>query len=107
VELAGTDEERKYGLMWRERLDVDHGMLFVYPADGVYSFWMKNTLIPLDIIWLAADGTVVYISENAEPCTSDYCPSINPNKKARYVLEINGGEAERIGLSEGDRMDLV
>jgi len=63
VELAGTDEERKSGLMWREHLDVDRGMLFVYPVEGVYVFWMKNTLIPLDIIWLAADGTAVYISK--------------------------------------------
>jgi uncharacterized protein len=103
VELAETDAQRQVGLMGRESLDNDRGMLFVYGEDGVYTFWMKNTLMPLDMIWIDGNGTVVRIIKNAEPCGKEYCPSINPNKKARYVLEINSGEADRIGLAEGDK----
>jgi uncharacterized protein len=104
VELAQTDEQRQTGLMGRENLDKDKGMLFVYGEDGVYTFWMKNTLIPLDMIWIDGNGTVVRIIKNAEPCGKEYCPSINPNKKARYVLEIRGGEADSIGLAEGNKI---
>ena len=106
VELAQTEEQRSRGLMYRELLDADKGMLFIYKEDGTYSFWMKNTLIPLDIIWLESDGTVAHIVENAQPCPEEYCPSINPNRKARYVLEINGGEAKRLGVREGERMEF-
>ena len=104
VELAQTDEQRQTGLMGREYLDKDMGMLFIYEDEGVYPFWMKNTLIPLDMIWIDKNATVGRIIKNAEPCGKEYCPSINPNKKAKYVLEINGGEADRIGLSEGSRV---
>jgi len=104
VELAQTDEQRQTGLMGREYLDKDMGMLFIYEDEGVYPFWMKNTLIPLDMIWIDKNATVGRIIKNAEPCGKEYCPSINPNKKANYVLEINGGEADRIGLSEGSRV---
>ena len=104
VELAQTDEQRQTGLMGREHLDKDKGMLFIYEDEGVYTFWMKNTLIPLDMIWIDGNGTVARIIKNAEPCGKEYCPSINPNKKAKYVLEINGGEADRLGLAEGSRL---
>ena len=107
VELAQTDEQRQTGLMGREHLDKDKGMLFIYEDDGVYTFWMKNTLIPLDMIWIDKNATVARIIKNAEPCGKEYCPSINPNKKAKYVLEINGGEADRIGLAEGSRLVFV
>jgi len=104
VELAKTDEQRQLGLMNRESLDESKGMLFVYEDEGIHTFWMKNTRIPLDILWIDSNGTVVRIIKNAEPCTKEYCPSINPNKKANYVLEINGGEADSIGLAEGSRL---
>ena len=104
VELAQTDEQRQTGLMGREYLDKDMGMLFIYEDEGVYPFWMKNTLIPLDMIWIDKNATVARIIKNAEPCGKEYCPSINPNKKAKYVLEINGGEADSIGLAEGSRV---
>jgi|WetSurMetagenome_2_1015567.scaffolds.fasta_scaffold08716_8 uncharacterized protein len=107
VELAQTDEQRQTGLMGRESLDKDQGMLFVYGEEGIYTFWMKNTLIPLDMIWIDGNGTVVRIVKNAEPCGKEYCPSINPNKKARYVLEINGGEADRIGLVDGSGLVFI
>jgi uncharacterized membrane protein (UPF0127 family) len=103
VELAETNEQRETGLMGRDHLDNDKGMLFVYGDDRVYTFWMKNTVIPLDMIWIDRDGKVVRIIKNAEPCGKEYCPSINPNKKARYVLEINGGEVDSRGLIEGSK----
>jgi uncharacterized protein len=98
VELALTERDRELGLMSRESLDSDKGMLFIFPEEGDYSFWMKDTLIPLDIIWLDKDGKVVFMAENAKPCGNDLCLTINPGKKSKYVLEINGGMADKIGL---------
>jgi uncharacterized membrane protein (UPF0127 family) len=93
--------------MGRESLGQDKGMLFVFPQEGIYPFWMKNTLIPLDMIWMDSNGTVVFIGKDEQPCKADPCPVINPGKNARYVLELNAGTAERLGLGEGDRMELV
>lgn len=108
VEIAETDSERSRGLMFREKLDLDKGMLFIFEEEGEYSFWMKNTLIPLDIVWINEVKEVVFIGENARPCTEEYvCPSINPGKNAKYVLEINAGIAEKIGLKIGDKINLV
>jgi uncharacterized membrane protein (UPF0127 family) len=104
VSLALTLDEQSKGLMFVEHLDEDKGMLFVFQKDDIYSFWMKNTLIPLDIIWIDSNDNVVYISQNAQPCKSVICESINPEKQARYVLEINAGIADRIGLAVGDKM---
>jgi len=107
LELAKTPEERSRGLMFRESLDLDKGMLFVFEKEGAYSFWMKNTLIPLDIIWINKDKEIVFISENTQPCKEEYiCPSVNPEKNAKYVLEVNGGMAEKIGLKIGDKTSL-
>jgi uncharacterized membrane protein (UPF0127 family) len=102
IELALTSGEREVGLMNRAQMDADKGMLFVFENEGVYPFWMKNTLIPLDMIWIDSDYHVVYIERNALPCTSDPCPVFNPGKKAKYVLEINGGLTDKTGIKEGD-----
>ena len=67
---------------------------------------MKNTLIPLDIIWINANNEVVFISENTIPCEKDFCPSIEPVREAKYVLEINGGLVEKIGLKIGDKLEF-
>ncbi|MDP2966818.1 MAG: DUF192 domain-containing protein [bacterium] len=104
VELAITTQERTRGLMFREKLDLDKGMLFIFENGGEYSFWMKNTLIHLDIIWINKDKEVVFISKNTQPCKSDPCPTINPDKKAQYVLELNGGITDKIGLEVGDKI---
>lgn len=99
--------ERSRGLMYREGLDSDKGMLFIFEKEGEYPFWMKNTLISLDIIWINENKEVVFISENAQPCSEEYsCPSISPGKNAKYVLEINGGTSERIGLKIGDKANF-
>jgi len=106
VELAKTIQERTQGLMFRKKLDLDKGMLFIFENEGEYSFWMKNTLINLDIIWIDKNKEVVFISKNTQPCSSDFCFIINSNKKALYVLELNGGTIDKFGLNIGDKVDF-
>jgi uncharacterized protein len=102
VEIAKTQKELTRGLMFRGSLQEDRGMLFIFQEDGNYPFWMKNTLIPLDIIWINEEKNIVFINKNTQPCKEEICPSVNPGAEARYVLELNGGIAEKIGLSVGD-----
>ncbi len=102
IEIAITPEQMSQGLMHRESMDPDKGMLFIFQEEGIYPFWMRNTLIPLDIIWINENMTVVHIEENAQPCGPLSCPYITPDHEARYVLEINGGLAEQIVLRIGD-----
>ncbi len=106
IELAITSEERSNGLMFRENLDFKNGMLFVFEREGKHSFWMKNTLIPLDIIWINKNEEVVFISENTQPCKEYPCSIIEPTKNAKYVLEINGGISEKIDLAVGDKINI-
>lgn len=105
VELAKTSAEKSKGLMFRESLENDKGMLFIYDSDGEYNFWMKNTLIPLDIIWIDSEGKIAYIKHEAQPC-GDECKTIRPQKNARFILEINGGIAEELGMNLGDKFDF-
>ena len=104
VELAITAKERTYGLMFRKELDADKGMLFIFEDEKEYSFWMKNVLIPLDMVWINKEKKVVFISKNNQPCKSSGCPSVNPDKKAQYVLELNGGTVDKIDLKVGDSL---
>jgi len=106
VELALTSKEKSRGLMFRDYLEKNKGMLFVFATEEEYGFWMKDTAIPLDMIWLDEDKEVVFISKNNQPCKDNECPAINPDKKAKYVLELNGGTADKIGLEVGDRADF-
>lgn len=96
AELAITEAQRAKGLMFRETLGENEGMLFVFPKEAVHSFWMANTKIPLDIIWINSDFEIVYISENTPPCQEtgqlkSLCTVYKPDKKAKYVLEVNAG----------------
>jgi uncharacterized protein len=105
IEIADSDEERQTGLMFRESLAENAGMLFIFEGNGVYGFWMKNTLIPLDIIWINSDMVVVFIKENALPCIEGgECIGYGPNQEALYVLEVNSGVVEEIGLSIGEKV---
>jgi uncharacterized membrane protein (UPF0127 family) len=106
VEIADDYAERQRGLMFRESLDEDKGMLFIFEEPGIHRFWMKNTLIPLDMVWIDDSGTVVYVSSNTPPCKADPCPSYGPSVNARYVLEINAGLASEISLSQGSIVDI-
>lgn len=105
VEIADEWPEMEKGLMYRESLPEDEGMLFIFPQSGVYPFWMKNTLIPLDAIYISADGTIVDILQ-MEPCIADPCPNYTPGAEALYVLEVNKGFSERHGIEIGNRMVL-
>jgi len=103
LEVAATPAERERGLMYRTSLAEGRGMLFVFDADGNQSFWMKNTLIPLDLLFIARDGTVVGIHANATPqSTAD----IAVGMPSRYVLEVPGGWAARHGISAGARVEF-
>lgn len=106
IEVASDAEQWMVGLMNREHLDKNKGMLFIFPYSAKHSFWMKNTLIPLDMIWLDHTRQVVHIAANVPPCPQDPCPRYLPDQEAIYVLEMNAGEAQRIGLREGDRVDI-
>jgi uncharacterized membrane protein (UPF0127 family) len=104
VELAVTSEEISRGLMFREHLDPDKGMLFIYKYEGVHYFWMKNTLIPLDMVWINSNREVISISNDVQPCQTSQCPLISPEQKVQYVLELNGGTSDKIGLAIGDKI---
>jgi uncharacterized membrane protein (UPF0127 family) len=104
VELAETSAQREAGLMYRKELFPDAGMFFVFDKEGKHSFWMKNTLIPLDIIWIDSEGRVVYIKENAPPCKALICPSFVSPLPAKYILEINAGLCAKIGIKAGDQI---
>lgn len=101
VELADSPIEREYGLMCRKSLAADRGMLFDFGHAQELAFWMRNTLIPLDIIYIRADGTVLSIASNAQPLDETPLPSLGP---ARAVLELPAGRAAQLGLLPGDRI---
>lgn len=107
AELAVTDEERQRGLMFREKLLPDQGMLFVFEEEGLYSFWMKNTLISLDMLWINKDRRIVHIARNVPPCKEDPCPSYSPERPGFYVLELGAGAADRLGLKLFDRLEFT
>jgi hypothetical protein len=107
LEISDTPEKRARGLMFRENLCDDCGMLFVYDEEINSKFWMKNMLIPLDIIWLDSDLKVIHVA-NAVPCVMEECEIYGLElEKSRYVLEVNFGVSERIGLGEGSDLEFV
>ena len=105
VEIADSDEERQVGLMNRESLPADAGMLFVFEEDVEFGFWMKNTLIPLSIAFADADGEIVRILD-MEPCEADPCTVYEPGATYRTALEVNQGAFADWGVAEGDRLTL-
>jgi len=107
VEIAKTEAEREKGLMFRQSLAENSGMLFVFEKPGVFPFWMKNTLIPLDMVWINEDKKVVFIQKNAQPCVEGtICEIIDSRVQAGYVLEVNAGESDKLGISKGDKVVL-
>jgi len=107
VEVARTDFQKMRGLQFRENLDQNQGMIFLFKNEGKYNFWMKDTKIPLDIIWLDGDKRVVFIKENAQPCKEgSSCPSAVSPGSAKYVLEINGGLAGQMGITPGSQAEF-
>ena len=108
VQLAITNAEHEKGLMFISKMGKNNGMLFVFSKENIYPFWMKNTLIPLDIIWINRDNKVVFINENSQPCPANEtnCPLIDPNVKAFYVLEVNSGIVKEIEIKVGDKVEF-
>lgn len=106
VELATTREEQALGLMFRDSLPDDHGMLFLFPGEARRSFWMKNTRIPLDIFYFDSDGKLVSVAENAQPCRTPQCPPYPSTAPAKYVLELTAGTAARLGVRPGDELAM-
>lgn len=104
VEVVATPETRAQGLMFREKLAANAGMLFLYPGEQPVSFWMKNTLIPLDMLWIDVNKNIVQIKHDVPPCKIDDCPSYPPGVQSRYVLELAAGEAKKHNLKIGDRL---
>lgn len=100
AELANNMTKRMKGLMFRDSLGDNEGMLFVFPDEQYRTFWMMNTTIPLDAIFFSADGKVVDIIP-MDPCSSILCPKYRSKEKAKYVLEVNQGFAEKNGIEEG------
>lgn len=103
VELARTEAERERGLMYRNHLDPDAGMLFVFDREGPLTFWMKNTLIPLDMIFIGSDRRIVGIVDDAVPQTET---PRRVNGTSRYVLEIGGGMSRRLGVAAGSFVEF-
>jgi len=106
AELAVTEEERARGLMDRAALPRDRGMLFVFPVEALHRFWMKNTRIELDIIFIGADRRIVGIARRAQPCRRDPCETYGPEAPAGYALEIAGGLAAAHGFAAGDLVEF-
>jgi uncharacterized protein len=103
IEVAATPPEREHGLMYRSALADGRGMLFVFEEDEDHTFWMKNTLIPLDMLFIARDGTLVGVHANATPLST---ASISVGHPSRYVLEVPGGYAARHGVASGARVEF-
>lgn len=106
LELALTPEDQAQGLMFRESLPPNTGMLFVFPAAEPHHFWMKNTMIPLDMIWMDESGKVLFVSADTPPCRADPCPTYGPDGPARQVLEIAGGWAAKERVTVGATLKL-
>ena len=106
VELAQTADEQALGLMFREEMEDNRGMLFLFPVEAMRSFWMKNTRIPLDIFYFDADLKLVSVAENARPCKTRRCPNYPSKGPAKYVLELNAGKAAELGVQPGDALEL-
>lgn len=106
VKVADEDHERRTGLQDVKELADDEGMLFVFSQSAPYAFWMKDTFIALDIVWINYKQEIVHIEENVPPCREDPCPNYAPEGPALYVLEVNAGKAKEMDLRQGTRLNF-
>ena len=108
VEIVSDNAGRERGLMFRDQMEADHGMLFVFDDDAPRYFWMKNTRIPLDILYFDKDGRFVSGQFGVSPCPygGDNCPTYPSTGAARYVLELNAGVGKALTLAPGDKLTL-
>lgn len=106
IEIAEDDASRAHGLMERESMPADHGMLFVFQDDAPRAFWMKNCKFPQDMLFFDAERRLISVQRNVPPCVSDPCPAYSSGAPARYVLELNAGQADQIGAHPGDELTI-
>ncbi|MGD7035582.1 DUF192 domain-containing protein [Methylotuvimicrobium buryatense] len=104
LEVAMTETARARGLMFREALAENTGMLFIHPKEDVLGVWMKNTKIPLDILFISPQGKIVSILQNVQPCITTACGVYDSRVKALFMLEVNAGTVERLKIMQGDRV---
>jgi uncharacterized membrane protein (UPF0127 family) len=107
VEIADTSEKQGLGLMFRDEMAADAGMLFIFPNEAPRSFWMKNTRIALDIMYFDKELRMVSISADTPPCKITRCPSYPSVGAAMYVLELNAGKAAELGVGPGASLTLL
>ncbi|MEW5841787.1 MAG: DUF192 domain-containing protein [Bacteroidota bacterium] len=101
IEIADDEQSRETGLMFRDKMEQNQGMLFLFPKEDMQAFWMKNTILPLDIIFVNSKMEIVKIQKNAVPYSEKSLPSVKP---AQYVVEVNAGYCDKLGISEGDKI---
>jgi uncharacterized membrane protein (UPF0127 family) len=109
AEIADTPQKRAAGLMYRDHLKKDHGMMFFFDQAQEWTFWMKNTLIALDLIWMDEKKRVIHIERNVPICTrtDDSCPQYRPNDGALYVLEIAAGTVDGLKIEKGSKLQFA
>jgi uncharacterized membrane protein (UPF0127 family) len=106
IEIAEDDASREHGLMDRESMPADHGMLFIFQEDAMRAFWMKNCKFPQDMLFFDAQRKLISVQRNVPACTADPCPAYSSGAPARYVLELNAGQAEKLGVHPGDELTI-
>ena len=106
AELANSTIERKRGLMFREKLPENHGMLLVFENEGVYSMWMMNMKFSLDILWINSQGMIIHIEKEVQPCSYN-CATYQSRSPAKYVLEINSGLVDEMGIQKGTFIEIA
>jgi len=104
VEIADDEYNITRGLMYRDTLKKDTGMLFVFKEESIYNFWMKNMKFPIDIIWIDSNLTIAHIERNVPPCNADPCPKYAPKNKARYVLETSANFTSKNDVDIGTKV---
>jgi len=107
VDVASTPPQRSKGLMYREVLEPDQGMWFVFQQPQKYGFWMKNMVIPVDIIWVNNEYKIVFIAEDVQPCQKTPCTVVSPDKAASFVLEVPAGSVGGFRFQIGDRVKVI
>lgn len=107
AELAVTEEERQRGLMFREKINTDQGMLFVFQENDILSFWMKNMNFSLDILWVNQEKSIVHIESAVPPCKDPECPSYFSPIPARYVVELKAGSVKAHRLKIYDQLEFI
>ncbi len=109
IEIAADDASRERGLMFRDTMPADHGMLFLFERPTTQTFWMKNTHIPLDILYFDRNYKLVSMSQRTPPCRSagNDCPTYPSSGPAQYVLELNAGTADKLGVKQGDELKVT